>query len=246
MQDERQLGDTLTREFHELVGALEPRAGLADTAIARRRSVRRRAGVGVGGLGVAAAVSAGAVLALGSGAAPARLGHSELHLASYKFALPRDATTIAATPAACALGAGVVVYPDVTASDESQMGVTTPAQPAIANAVTSQGGCVSMLLTNAYTPGSDLTPVPGFPFLNQTPITIDGDSGAVGTQEFIGAGERGGDATVNGSAMPSGTENNELTLTIPAANGQDQLLIVTAAGVSQSELQSIVTSGLQQ
>jgi hypothetical protein len=185
MQDERTLDDDLGRELHALVCDVQPRPGLADAAIARRRSTRRRAGAGVGGLGAAAAVSAGVVLALGSGAAPARLGHSELHLAAYRFALPQDATTVAATPAACALGAGVVVYPHVTASNASQIGVSGPSQPAIANAVTGQGGCVSMALTNPYTPGSDLTPVPGFPFLNQTPITIDGDSG-----ERFGGAER--------------------------------------------------------
>jgi hypothetical protein len=251
MHDEHQLGDALSRELHELVGGLEPRVGLADAAIDRRRSVRRRAGIGAGGLGTVAAVSAGLAVAIGGGgggggggAAPARLGGSELHLAAYRFVLPRDATPVAATLAACALGAGVVVYPTVTAADESRIGVSTPDQPAIASAVTGQGGCVSMLLTNAYTPGSDLTPVPGFPFLDQTPITIDGDSGDIGTQEFIGGDGSGGDATVHGSAMPSGTENNELTLTIPTANGQDELLIVTAAGVSQAQLQSIVASGL--
>jgi hypothetical protein len=240
MQDERQLGDTLTREFHELVGGLEPRAGLADAAIARRRSTRRRAGIGVGGLGAAAAVSAGVVLAFGSGAAPARLGHSELHLAAYRFALPRDATTDAATPAACALGAAVAHPndPDQT-TDEPGTGVSAADQPAIASAVTGQGGCVSMLLTDPYTPGSDLSPAPLLEEPDASPITVDGDSGTLGTQEFQGSGWDG-----QGTLIPNGTTNNELTLTIPAADGQDQMLVVTAAGVSQSELESIVASGL--
>jgi hypothetical protein len=241
MLDEPTLDDDLGRELHALVDDLQPRAGLADAAIARRRSTRRRAGVGAGGLGAAAAVSAGVVIALGSGSSPARLGHSELHLAAYKFALPRDATTAAATPAACALGTFVTYPNDPDQSpDRPGVGASAPDQPAISSAVTGQGGCVSMLITDPYTPGSDLTPSPAFPELNTSPIMVDGDSGTIGTQEFLG----GENDTINGVHVPSGTTDNELTLTIPAADGQDQLLVVTAAGISQSELQSIVVSGL--
>ena len=237
MFDERTLEDDLSRELRAIVVDLQPRAGLADTSIARRRSRRRRAGVG--GVGVAAAVSAGAVLALGGGSSAAR--PPELHLAAYKFALPRDATTVAATPAACALGT-FVTYPNDPnpTADQPGVGAAAARQPAISSAITAQGGCVSMLITDPYTPGSSLTPTPAFPELSTSPVTVDGDAGTIGTQEFLG----GDNTTINGVHVPNATTDNELTLTIPAANGQDQLLVVTAAGVSQSELQSIVASGL--
>jgi hypothetical protein len=245
MLDERTSDDDLGRELHALVADLEPRAGLADTAIARRRSMRRRAGVGTGGLGVAAAVSAGAVLALGSGTAqPARvrLDGPRLHLAAYHFALPKDASPVAATPAACAIPASVVYPGDAPPSD---VGATSASEPAIANAVTSAGGCLSMTITNAYTPGSADAPTPAFMFA-KSPITVDGDTGDVGTQELIGRDANGGPLTINGVTVPSGTTDNALDLEIPVADGQVQMLLVTAAGVSQSELQSIVASGLNQ
>jgi hypothetical protein len=242
MLDEPTLDDDLGRELHALVDDLQPRAGLADAAIARRRSMRRRAGVGVGGLGAAAAVSVGIILALGSGSAPARLGHSELHLAAYRFALPRDASTVAATPAACAIPAGVIYPGDTPPSD---MGASSANQPAIASAVTSAGGCLAMTITAPYTPGSADAPSPAFMF-SKTPITLDGDPGAVGTQELIGRDADGGPPTINGVTVPSGTTDNALELEVPAADGQVQMLLVTAAGVSQSELQSIVASGLNQ
>jgi hypothetical protein len=242
MFDEPTLDDDLGRELHALVDDLQPRAGLADAAIARRRSMRRRAGVGVGGLGAAAAVSVGIILALGSGSAPARLGHAELHLAAYRFALPRDASPVAATPAACALGQGMVAYSG-TAADESQMGASTPDQPTIVSAITGQGGCVSMLITNPYIPGSAVTPSEVYPEHDESAITIDDDSGTIGTQEIYG--DPSG-YTFSGVHVPDGTTNTVLTLVVPTADGQDQLLLVTAAGVSQSELQSIVASGLNQ
>ena len=252
MQDETHLAEALGRELHELVDDIQPRGGIVDAAIARRRTVRRQALTGA--LGTTAAVAAGLVVALGAtdGGSVARKGSgavarkgsavAQLQLASYHFSLPRDAKVVPATPATCAFRTGVTYPndPNQTLSDQPGVGASAPSQPTIANAVTAQGGCVSMLLTDPYSPGSDLTPTPAFPTENQAPITIAGNSGTIGTQEFIG------DATMNRVKLPSGTKDDLLTLELPAPNAQKQLFLAAAAGISQQQLESIVASGLDQ
>jgi hypothetical protein len=245
MQDETHLAETLGRELHELVDDVRPRAGLVDAAIARRRTVRHRALTGT--VGVTAAVAAALVVALGTtgGGRPVSTNGShavasrgsaaaQLQLASYHFSLPRDAKAVPATPATCAFGTGVTYPndPNQTSPNQPGVGASAPNQPTIASAVTAQGGCVSMLLTDPYMPGSDLAPTPAFPIENQAPITIAGNSGTIGTQELIGSGP---------------TEKDTLlTLELPAPNGQKQLFLAAAAGISQQQLESIVTSGLGQ
>lgn len=262
-----------TTPFEDLPILAELRDDLSRGCIrARRRTVRRRAVTS--SLGMAAVVATGLVVALGAaggggasggadggaaagggaagtGGATATgdSGAAHLQLASYRFSLPEDASVVAATPSACALRP-MVVYPhapnpDPTsppepgpAPDQPGIGMSAANQPTIANAVTAQGGCVSMALTDPYTPGSDLTPLPGFATPDQSPITIDGSSGTIGMEELIGAGP-------TGQSIPP-EKNVLLTLVLPAPNGQKQLFLAAAAGVSEEQLESIVTSGLDQ
>ncbi len=234
MVNEQQLGDALSRELHELVRELSPRPDLADHVIRRRRDGRRRgrvAGVGAGIVAIAAAV----VVTLGSSGTPGstQLGSAHLRLASYTFRLPRGAHAVSATPAACAVGAAVVYIPD------PGEGVSNPDQPAIAKAVTANGGCVSMLLTDPYTSGAANAPKePNYP-VDQQQVQIGSYTGTIGTYAIIGA-----DMTFHGVPVPSGTRQTVLNLTLPTSGGQVQDLQVAAAGITEQQLVSIVSSGL--
>jgi hypothetical protein len=235
MQTDDQLAETLGEQLHSLVAGVSPRTDLADRVV-RRDGTRRRRSRAVG-VGAASAVLAGslAVTIGGLGAKHAsRLGHQNLRLASYRFSLPRDTTAVAVTPADCALKA-TVASPEPSAVS----GVTEPSQPAVASAVLGDGGCLSMLLTAPYAAGDPTAPKPAFPALDQTPISINGDAGTVGTYELIGSASNGQGTDLNGA------KNVELALDIPAGDGQQQLLLVAAAGVSEQQLESIVASGLQ-
>ncbi len=160
----------------------------------------------------------------------------EARLAFYRFALPRDATDVAASPADCALRA-TVTFPNASIGAPG-IGASDPHQPTVASAVLGDGGCVSMLLSDPYTPGGANMPEPAFPVLDSSPISIAGDQGTVGTYEFIGSAS-------NGKGVPlNGAKNVEVTVQIPAGQGQFQMLLVAAAGVSEQQLESIVASGL--
>lgn len=184
---------------------------------------------------MAAAVTAAVVVATSGSNTATRLGSRTAQLASYRFALPRDTTGVAASATDCALRA-TVVFPNATST--AQIGASDPSQPAVASAILGDGGCVSMLLTDPYTPGGAGQPVPAFPVLDSSSVSIAGDQGTIGTYEFMG------DATNGNGVSLNGAKNVELTLQIPAANNQMQMLLVAAAGVDESELQSIVASGL--
>lgn len=233
MVTDQELGDALRKALHQRTGALTPRADLADVVIRRRRTGQLKARLG--GTGAAVAVTAAmAAVVLGSqssGLTP--LGPGHLQLAGYSFQLPQGAHVVSATPAACAIGAGV------TYSSAPSEGVSNTSQPAIAQAVTSAGGCVSMLLTDPYTPGAANAPSEPFPVVDQHQVQIGSDTGTIGTYQVIGA-----DMTFNGVPVPSGTEHVSLNIEIPTTNGQVEDLDIAAAGISEQQLLAIASSGI--
>ena len=234
MQTDDQLAQTLGEELHSLVAGLSPRTDVAGQVVRRARSRRRRHRTA--GVGVAGAVLTGslAVTLGGLGVTHTARRERDLRLASYHFSLPHDTSAIAATPADCALKA-TLASPELSEIS----GVTEPSQPAVASAVLGDGGCVSMALTAPFAAGDPNAPKPAFPALDQTPVSINGDAGTVGTYEFSGSDSNGQGPDLNGA------KNVELALNLPAADGQQQLLLVAAAGIDGQQLESIVASGLQ-
>jgi hypothetical protein len=229
---DQQLGDALHHALHQHVGMIVPPADLADVVISRRRAGQLKARLGGSAAAVAAAAAvAGVLISSVGGFKPLR--PARLQLAGYSFQLPAGAHAVAATPAACAIGAGVGYAPG------TGEGVSSTSQPAITQAVTSSGGCVSMLLTEPYTPGAANAPSEPFPIVDQHQVQIGSDSATVGTYQVVGR-----DMTFNGVAVPSGTEHLALNVEIPAAGGQVQDLNIAAAGISEQQLVAIASSGL--
>jgi hypothetical protein len=231
--NDQQLGDALHNALHQHMDVLVPRADLADVVIRRRRAGQRKARLGGAGAAfvTTAAVAAVVLTSQSSGLTP--FGPRHLRLAGYSFQLPQGAHAVSATPAACAIGAGV------TYSSAPSEGVSNTSQPAIAQAVTSGGGCVSMLLTDPYTPGAANAPSEPFPVVDQHQVQIGSDTATIGTYQVIGT-----DMTFNGVPVPSGTEHVSLNVEIPTNNGEVQDLDIAAAGISEKQLLAIATSGL--
>lgn len=234
MVNDQQLGDALSHELHELVSGLSTRRDLVDGALRQRRASRRRARLAGAGSGIAA-VAAALVVALASSGTPgsAQLGSAQLRLASYTFRLPRGAHAASTTPAACAVGAWVGYLPG------AGEGVSAAGQPTIAQAVTTNGGCVSMLLTDPYTPGAANAPSEPFSTVDEHQVQVDSHTATIGTYEIIGSG-----MTFHGVPVPSGIRQTVLNLHLPASGGQVQDLQVAVAGITEQQLISIVSSGL--
>ena len=233
MVNDQELGDALRDALHQRMDAVAPPADLADIVISRGRAQQRKTRLGGSGAAVLIAAAAAAVLLSSQSSGLAPLGPGHLRLAGYSFELPQGAHTVSATPAACAIGAGVT-YP--TAPSD---GVSETQQPAIAQAVTSAGGCIAMLLTDPYTPGAANAPSEPFPVVDQHQVQIGSDAATIGTYQVIGT-----DMTFNGVPVPSGTEHVSLNIEIPTTNGQVEDLDIAAAGVSEQQLLAIATSGL--
>jgi len=239
MLTDDQLGDALGRELRELTDELSPRPDLADHVISTTRGQRRnRLAAGSGSLIAAAAVAA-VVLAIGGSGTARRGSGAQLRLAAYRFSMPHGSRlagpdTVAATSPSCAMGALVVYTPG------AGEGASDADQPAIQSAVTNSGGCVSMLLTDPFSPGAANAPRPFFYPVQTSSVMIDGDTGTIGTYEVLG----GNGLEIHGVPVTNGTENTELFLQIPTTGGQVQELEIAAAGISQTQLQSIVAAGL--
>lgn len=239
MVDDQMLSDALTRVLHERPNAMTPPSDLADQIVHLRRNARRRARLGGTAVLVSALAVACGILITSQAHEPVRLTSVPLHLAGYTFRLPRGAHDVSATPAACAVGVAVGYTPGPGEG-------TNPAdEPTIARATTSDGGCVSMLLTDPYTPGAANAPQEPFTIVDQHAIQIGSYSGTVGTYEVVGSGiTPGSDMTINGTPVPSGTQHVELNVQVPDGGGQVQDLQVAMAGLSEQQLVAIVSSGL--
>jgi hypothetical protein len=226
---ERALSDAL----HDLVGDSQPDPRLGDAVLAHHERRRRRVRAAQGAVALAGVIAvAGLVVALSTGgtAAPQR---AQLTLASFKLQLPPRSHVLAPGSHVCL--PAIVNYPSTNVPSG---GPANPTEPKVVSAATGDGGCVSILLTAPFTPGSANAPTP-FNDRNPTPVTISGFHGTIGTATW-----QGGGMTYDGISIPDGTTQSELTLQVPAAGGQVEDLVFAAEGLSHQQLVSIVSSGL--
>ena len=178
---------------------------------------------------VAAALAAAGVVATGTAAGAHALGfrpdQTTIRLASYSLSLPSKYTPESTGSAACNPfdGKQVTFVPPVT----------QPVEPAMAAAAAQGGGCVFVALGPAFTPSATAGP------LKVSIITRDGpfQGHAVevdGYQAWVGSG----------TFATTGTQQEVLVLFVPAPDGQVRDLMVTTMGMSDTELVSVVSSGL--
>jgi len=228
--------DTLERALrgalHDLTDEVEPDPQLCDAVVERhaRRRRRARTAQGAGALAALTAAALAIVLAAGGTAGPRA---PQLALASFKLRLPARSHVLAPGSHVCL--PAVVMYPS---TDVPSSGPANPAEPEVASAAMGHGGCVSVLLTAPFTPGSAGAPTP----MNDTdtqPVEIAGYHGTIGSVTWTG-----GDMTYDGISIPDGTTQSVLTLEVPAAHGQVEDLLLAAEGLSRQQLVSIVSSGL--
>jgi hypothetical protein len=231
MLSDEQLQDTMRDRLHGLASDLEPDARLYERVLAghaRRRRVRAL------GAMVAVTVVVGAAIALTAGGAGSPAPSQQLQLASFKLRLPEHSRVLAPGSHRCL--PAMVMYPSTSVPNG---GPANPTEPAIVSAVTADGGCISVLLTSPFTPGSSGAPTPFMDEQSAKPVQIGSYQGTAGPATWIGS-----DMSYKGIAIPSGTTQSIISLDVPAAGGQLEDLVFAAEGVSEQQLISIVSSGL--
>ena len=178
---------------------------------------------------VALALAAAGVVAAGASAGAYALesgpGQTTIHLASYSLRLPAKYTPESSGSAACnPFGRKQVTFIPP---------VTQPAEPAMAAAADQDGGCVLITLGPAFTPSATASPLKVSVISGDGPFqghTVEVD----GYQAWVGSG----------AFTPTGTQQEVLVLFVPAPGGQVRDFTVTATGMSDAELVSVVSSGL--
>jgi hypothetical protein len=187
---------------------------------------------------IAAAAAAVAIpLSLGSTKPPTeRVIESAapvMALDGYRLRLPSDYRLTAANMSNCSPPGVAFVSPTsgpprTSASPADVPGYASQTEVA-ANA---DGGCLSMVLAPPYTPtGTNPDPEAGT-FEVEQPVQVGRYEGRAGAWYSV--------------SKPSGarTEEQSLYVQIPIAGGQVQDLVVSANGLSESELISVVANGL--
>lgn len=226
------LGDP---ESHEAQMILRRVTHPVTTAHPRRPVVR--GALTAGALGAAAAL--GLVISGLSTSAPprptARHGATTvLRLASYRLQLPGDYRLTAAATSDCpSLG---VSYSQ-PASTQPGRSTSSPADvPQYASQVATQanaeGGCIAMVLAPPYTPTAASPDPEATNLVNAQAVQVGPYQGLAGTSTLV--------------AKPSGAETTLewLHVEIPLAGGQQQDLVVSSTGLSQSALVTLVAHGL--
>lgn len=188
--------------------------------VARRAHMERRAHQGM-------AVAAVLLAALGTGIVTTTWHgrtHGELRLASYSFPLPRGFHTTSAPAPGCQAYAIV----DAPFSTSTVPYVLAPYDlPVVASAANSEGGCVTVAMTVAYTPTAG-TPDP-FRLDLSTPITVNGYNA------WVESGQRGTD----------GYTVIDLGVEMPDGDGEYHDLVVGTESLSMNQVTTIVAEGLQ-
>lgn len=225
--------DALRTVYRQAVSGLDrDAAGLPERVTGRLQRHRRRRRT------VAAATLA--PLALVAVALPASLhvlqGNAQattIRLADYSLALPSSYSSATTSANACRPWA-VFGYAPGNFTPASR-----PEEPEVEAATEQAGGCIDMSLTAPYTPGAPEAPIWATKPISTQPVQIDGLQGLAGTWTWISRG-----LVIRGVPTPSGSQQQEVLLTIPEAKGQVQELLVAATGISLAQLESIVTAGL--
>jgi hypothetical protein len=221
----------LVQGLRDLVIDVNPDPGLGDRVLARAAGRRRRytsaslSGVLLAAVGAATAL----VLAGGSAARP------ELKLASFRLRLPARAHVTPLGSHVCL--PAMVMYPSTQVPSG---GPANPTEPRVASGVTAAGGCVSVLLTAPFTPGSNQVPTPFMDEQSAEPVQVGAYAGTLGPATWTG-----GSMTYDGYSIPDGTVQSVLSLRVPAGGGQVEDLVFAAEKISAPQLLSIVRAGLR-
>jgi hypothetical protein len=238
MDSGEQLADALRETLREQTREIFPPTDLADRVIKQRRQGRARVRAATS-ISLVVAVAAAVTLVLSAIGSGSTLAHPlRLRLAGYAFSLPAGARVVPARPAGCLIG-----YLTIAQTQAVIGTVPRTRQPAIANAITRDGGCVSLMLTTAHSRSRPDALMKSLPALQQRAVRIGAYRAEIGTSRTVG--ERV-NLNKNGVSVPHKTEfeNIELDVQLPAGAGRVRDLLVAAAGVSEQQLITIVASGL--
>jgi hypothetical protein len=242
------LGCALRAQLHELVVDMVPRPDLCSTVVhqhqGRRRRSRLKGGLATLAVGTAVAVAL-STTGTGGGAAP----RAQVHLASFMFRLPAGYRSLPSTgKRLCALAIAVFPPPGRPFLGPHRLA----AYAKMRSAANADGGCLALLLTAPFRPGTKAA-------------SVSPDSARqvrVGPYQAWEGHLPWSEGRLKISALyvlaPSGPANGHpervvfrkapaplvLDVRMPVADGEDRDLVVVSRGLSEQKLVSVVTSGL--
>ena len=215
--DDEVLEEALRSYFVEQTRGLELGREIVPGLVGRAR-FRRRIGY----------IAAAAVIILAAAGGAFTLSHEHgrsdtIRLASYTFHLPGRFHTTSSAPRSC-MPLATVDAPFSTSS--AQIVEHSYNLPRVASAMTSADGCITIAMTNPYTPTTE-APDP-FRVSLSAPITV------AGYVAWIERGQQGtGDTLV------------DLGVQLPYGDGRYRDLVVGAVGLPSNEVVRLVAHGLQ-
>ena len=213
--DDEVLEDALRSYFVEQTRGLELGREVVPGLVGRAR-FRRRIGYIAAAAAIVAAVGGAFTLSHG------RASSDTIRLASYTFHLPSRFHSTSSTPKSCMPLATV----DAPFSASSGQIVEHPYNlPQVSSAITSAGGCITIALTNPYTPTA-AAPDP-FRVSLSAPIIV------AGHVAWVESGQQGTGDTL------------DLGIQLPYGNGQYHDLVVGTVGLPSNEVVRLVARGLQ-
>lgn len=224
--------------------SLEPSERLVARVLRRQRRHRARQAAGVA-FPLVLAIALGTVLATDTSRSHTAPGSSRaavvLRLASYDFALPQSYRLTASAEASC--GAITLGVPSAARTSASSVITVTPRPTTtVSSAASSAGGCVSMVLTSAFTPTAT-TPLPylrhGTAAQNE-PVRVGPYTGWIATQGALIRWLARQGLVTGGRPGP----DLQLSVEIPQGGGSFRLLDVGSRGMSEATLVRIVGEGL--
>jgi hypothetical protein len=158
---------------------------------------------------------------------------SVMKVDSYRLSLPSDYRLTATTTSTCTSPGVGFASPNPAGAIARAYRADVPANASLTEiAANADGGCIAMVLAPLYTP---------------TATNPDPEAGAAEFDLPVKVGQYQGRAVAWYSyANPSGvrTEEQSLYVEIPVAGGEMRDLVVSAIGLSQSQLISVVANGL--
>jgi hypothetical protein len=245
--NDEDLGRALRAQLHELVVDMAPRHDLCSAVMRQHQSRRRRSRMraGLATLAVAAAVAVPlSMAATGGGASP----RAQVRLASFTFGLPAGYRPLPSTRRAlCALGIGVFPPPQRPVFGPHRL----PAYAKMRSAANADGGCLALLLTAPFKPGTNAAPVPPASARQVAVGPYRAWEGRLPWSEGplrISALFVEVDRPANGHPGPVFFRKHGTSLVldvrIPVGNGEDRDLVVVSRGLSEQKLVSVVISGL--
>ncbi|MGH9171751.1 MAG: hypothetical protein ACRD0Z_12910 [Acidimicrobiales bacterium] len=241
-------GAALRAQFQEMVAGVTPDGDVYET-VRRKQAKQQRVRLAGASTALLVAAGVGVPLGLASGGAPPQgqasattaqrpkpstptLHGPLIRLDALTVSLPASYRLVKATSTSCDVGAVGFSWTAPTRHGGA-VAYTVPDYSTIQTAATSSGACVTMLATPPETPGPADAPPDWIDPSTASTVQVGSYTGTVGVADQVFG------------SPPAGTLQFVLEVQVSTSGGDIQELGVIAAGLTEDQLVSIVSEGLQ-